>query len=304
MALFRSIGARKDATRGTAAIEVRKDLAGLVTGAGVLPGSTSPLVTGSAGWAYTVKAARWVTSRGASDGVHLWGNDGDITVGSSGVGGTVTAAPGAGLSRIDIIYAFHPSASENSDTTSAPTVAVAVGTAASTPLAPSIPTGALELARNTMTSSATTTASAGNTITQSAARAYMIGSGPLPVYSSRRGTTTTHVALSWTSVLTLAFDADSPAGVYLLDARFTYSGNAVAAIMTGKIVDGTTEGSAAILGSDHSLNAQSGVSTSASTHTTYTHAGGAKTISMWLHGSNNYAVGAASMRAVLYSRTV
>ena len=179
MALTRSIGARKDATRGTTALEVRKGLAGLVTGAGVLPGGSSPLVTGSAGWQYTVKAAKWVTSRGASDGVHLWGNDGDILVGSSGVGGTVTAAPGAGLSRIDIIYALHPSNGENSDTTSEPTVAVAVGTPGSPGLAPSIPTGALELARNTMTSSATTTASSGNTITQSAAVAYLVGTEPV-----------------------------------------------------------------------------------------------------------------------------
>ena len=178
MALTRSIGARKDATRGTTPLEVRKDLAGLVTGAGVLPGGSSPLVTGSAGWQYTVKAAKWVTSRGASDGVHLWGNDGDILVGSSGVGGTVTAAPGAGLSRIDIIYALHPSNGENSDTTSAPTVAVAVGTPGSPGLAPIIPTGALELARNTMTSTATTTASSGNTITQSAVEANLVEPTP------------------------------------------------------------------------------------------------------------------------------
>ena len=42
------------------------------------------------------------------------------------------------------------------------------GTAASSPTAPAIPAGAFELARNTMTSAATTTASTGNTITQTA----------------------------------------------------------------------------------------------------------------------------------------
>lgn len=163
MALFRSMGAGlEDDNTGTEPIDVRKDLAGLFTGAGVLPGSSSPLVVGTAGFAYQVNAGSWVTSRGASDGVHLWGNDGPVSVSTS-------VAPGSGLSRIDIIYALHPANGENGDTTSEPELGVAQGTAASSPVAPTLPTGALELARNTMTSAATTTASAGNTITQTAA---------------------------------------------------------------------------------------------------------------------------------------
>lgn len=165
MTVFRSIGARKDATRGTTALEVRKGLAGLFAGPGLLPGATTPLVVGTAAFAYQVNAAEWVTSRGASDGMHMWGNDGPVTVGTG-------VAPGSGLSRIDVIYALHPSAGENGDTTSVPVIGVAQGTAASTPVAPSIPTGALELARNTMTSAATTTASAGNSIAQTAPSAY------------------------------------------------------------------------------------------------------------------------------------
>jgi hypothetical protein len=73
------------------------------------------------------------------------------------------------LQRIDVIYARHPSNDENSDTTSAPLLAVAKGIGhATSPAVPAIPTGALELARNTMTSAATTTLSSGNTITQTA----------------------------------------------------------------------------------------------------------------------------------------
>lgn len=171
MALFRSKGAFKDAIRGTAPIEVRKADAWLFAGIGVLPGSASPLVTGTAGWAYSVGAAGFVTSRGASDGVHLFGNDGTVTVGATGVDSTVPVAPSAGLQRIDIIWVKHPSAGENSDTISEPSFGVASGTAASTALAPTIPTGALEIGRNLMTSSATSTSSVGNSITQSAVTA-------------------------------------------------------------------------------------------------------------------------------------
>ena len=176
MSLFRSLTARQDATRGTTAEEGRKAFAGLFTNPGVLPGGSSPLVEGDSTMAYKVHSAVWVTSRGAGDGVHLWGNDGAVLVGEGGVGGTVPVAPGSGLSRIDVIYALHPSADENGDTDSVPVVAVAVGTAASSPVAPSIPAGALEIGRNTMTSAATDTAGAGNTITQTAAMARLVGS--------------------------------------------------------------------------------------------------------------------------------
>ncbi|MDM8084753.1 hypothetical protein QUV83_08260 [Cellulomonas cellasea] len=183
MALFRSIGARKDATRGTAAIEVRKGLAWLFSGPGVLPGADSPLVTGTSGWAYSVGKAGFVSTRGASDGVHLFGNDGAVTIGATGVGSTVPVAPGSGLQRIDIIWVIHPSASENSDTTSQPVFGVTSGAAASSAQPPTIPTGALELARNLMTSSATSTASSGNSITQSAPRSF-IGTSPWAAYNA------------------------------------------------------------------------------------------------------------------------
>lgn len=167
MALFRGIGARKDAVRGTSPIEVRKVLAALFSSTGVLPGGTTPLMTGTAGWAYAIGSANFVTSRSAADGTQVYGNDGSVTIGTTGVGSSVPIAPGAGLQRIDIAWTRHPSNTENADTSSEPLFGVASGVAAaSNPVAPTIPAGALELGRNTMTSAATSTLSAGNTITQ------------------------------------------------------------------------------------------------------------------------------------------
>ena len=188
MSLFRGLGFRKDATRGTTPIEVRKSLAGLFSATGVMPGGPSPLLTGTAGWAYTVAGPAWfVASRGASDGVALYGNDGAAVIGTTGVGSTVPVAPGAGLQRIDIAWTRHQSAGENGDpaTTvalaSEPLFGVESGVAASSsPVAPVIPAGAIELGRNTMTSAATSTASAGNTITQSAPVAAVRGTVPGP----------------------------------------------------------------------------------------------------------------------------
>ena len=205
MTLFRSIGAALDDDgTGTEPIDVRKDLAALFTGPGVLPGGSSPLVEGSAGWAYTVHAGAWVTSRGASDGVHLWGNDGDVSVGTGGVGTTVGVAPGSGLKRIDIIYALHPSNNENADETSAPTVAVASGTAASIAIPPTLPTGALELGRNEMTSAATSTASAGNTISQTTARV---------------GAVTVPTDTGWLALTSLQAGWTAPAGAWRVRRR-------------------------------------------------------------------------------------
>lgn len=170
MALYYSIGAAlNDDTTGTEPIDWRKTLEGLVTSVGVLPGADSPLVSGVSGeMKYRVGVATWATPEGASGGVHLWGNDGAYDV-------TTDAAPGSGLSRIDIIYAMHTSNGENGATASTPTVDVEIGTPASSPIAPAIPPNAIELARNTMTSAATDTAGTGNTIAQTATQAVLVG---------------------------------------------------------------------------------------------------------------------------------
>jgi hypothetical protein len=156
MALWRSMGARKDATRGTTALEVRKMLERIWVRPGMTPRSSTTLITGTAGWTYLVDIAGFVTQNGVGDGFHVFGNDGAIEVATD-------AAPGAGLSRIDIIWVRHQS-TETGDTVADPIFGVAKSVAASSPTAPSIPTGALELGRNTMTSAATTTASSGNSI--------------------------------------------------------------------------------------------------------------------------------------------
>jgi hypothetical protein len=156
-------------------------LAALFATTGVLPGGASPLLTGDATWAYNVGIANFVTSRGASDGDQLYGNDSVALIGATGVGSTVPIAPGAGLSRIDIAWTRHPTNTENADTSSEPLFGVESGVAASSnPVAPVIPAGAIELGRNLMTSAATTTASAGNTITQSAPVAKVQGTYPRP----------------------------------------------------------------------------------------------------------------------------
>lgn len=187
MSLFRSIGARPDATRGTVALETRKMLAGLLAPAGgiagrpgVLLGAPAALVTGSAStspWQYNVDKALFGVSRGESDGAHIFGNDGATTV-------PTIAAPGtSGASRIDIIYVLHPSNTENGDTSSAPSFGCANGNPTTgVPVPPSIPAGALELARNTMTNTATSTLSTGNTITQTWPYTGLRGA-PIPVRS-------------------------------------------------------------------------------------------------------------------------
>lgn len=182
MTVYRSMGARPEPApgRGTASVEVRKALASLFQGTGLLPGTQGPVVRGTDSFAYIVGPGAWVTSRGTGDGVHLWGNDGDEEI-SVADDGTSLAAPAPGLRRFDVIYALHPSDSENGDTSSEPILAVRKGTEASIPTPPSLPVGALALARNEMTSAASSTSSSsGNTITQLAGFASIISPGPGP----------------------------------------------------------------------------------------------------------------------------
>lgn len=214
MAEFRSIGARPDDTRGTTAAEVRKGIAGLLTGPGVLPGSSSPLVQGTSGFAYQVNAAAWATPGGAGGGLHLWGNDGPKSV-------PTDPAPASGLSRIDIVYALHPSATENGDTTSQPVIGVAKGTPASAPVAPSIPPRAIELGRNTMTSAATNTSGGGNNIAQSA---------PVAELATRA---TLHRATNGVTTVSVNSSGDGTRSVALPPGRFPVTPVVVATLHSG-----------------------------------------------------------------------
>lgn len=203
MTAFRSEGANYNTAtnQGTLPADVRKGYQGLFSSTGVLPSSASPLVEGAGDFSYTVHTGYWVTSRGGSDGYHYWGNLGDVSLSTADDGTSTLVAPASGLQRIDVIYALHPSAAENGDADSVPVIAVAKGSEASTPVAPSIPVGALELARNTMTSGATSTSSAGNTLTNTAPTA-MLGYGSYPyrrVVTSQTLSDSSTATLLWTS---------------------------------------------------------------------------------------------------------
>lgn len=130
------------------------------------PGTTA-LVTGTSAtgtMTYAIGIHHAVTTRGTADGVYMGPTlDTATTV-------PTTAAPGSN-SRIDIIYVKQ---NDTASTISAdsgstqPLYGVANGTAAVSPTAPSIPVGAIELARATVAAGATSTNGSGVTITNTA----------------------------------------------------------------------------------------------------------------------------------------
>lgn len=164
------MGSRFDGALGATALDVRLDLAAMLAHSaagspairpGVFPGCSASLVTGTSGWAYQVDVADFATTRGGVDGAHIFSNGAAALVATDSAPGT------AGSSRVDVIYVLHPSKGENADTSSTPIFGVAKGNPSTgTPAVPAIPTGALALAQNVMTAAATSTASAGNAITQ------------------------------------------------------------------------------------------------------------------------------------------
>lgn len=170
-----AIGAQPLDTRLALAALIAGGGAGLAVRPGVFAGAPVALVVGTDGWAYRLRSAHFATSRSAHDGAHIFANDGDQDAATD-------AAPGTpGASRIDILYVVQPSNTENGDTTSTPVFGVAIGDASTgVPNPPAIPAGAMELARNTMTSAATSTSSAGNTITQTWQYTALRGA-PIPV---------------------------------------------------------------------------------------------------------------------------
>lgn len=118
--------------------------------AGVLPSHYNPLVTGTAGMAYSVAAFAAVTVRSGM-GAELVANDGAATV-------ATTAAPGAN-SRIDVIW-VRSLFTTTGDAGTDPVFGVTQGTAAASPSKPAIPAGALELATAVVLSTTTQTSTA------------------------------------------------------------------------------------------------------------------------------------------------
>ena len=104
---------------------------------GVLGGANGSIVATTGTMNVTVAAAEFVTSKGKADGVAIFTNDGTVNV-------AIGAAPGSN-SRIDVIWVKHED-NTTGDAASAPIFGVTAGTAAASPVKPSIPTGALELA--------------------------------------------------------------------------------------------------------------------------------------------------------------
>lgn len=168
MSLFRGLFVRPDSTRGTTPVEARKALAGMfqrLPDGSPRPGLLAPAqIVGTAGWAYSVPAVPMLLARGTADGVVLAGNDGTLSV-------TTDPAPATG-SRIDIVYAIHHDV-DNADGDSEMVVDVEIGDPSGTPVAPSIPAGAMELARATVPSTAANTL--GATISQTAPIAAVLG---------------------------------------------------------------------------------------------------------------------------------
>jgi len=127
---------------------------------GLFWGGTATIVSGTAGMSYSVAAYNCVTTRGATAGVVLGGNDGTLSV-------ATTAAPGSN-SRYDVVYHWHREFSLDG-TDSNPVIGVVQGDSAASPTVPSLAAfpGAIELARILVPAGVTAT-NTGTTITQTA----------------------------------------------------------------------------------------------------------------------------------------
>lgn len=139
---------------------------------GVFYAGTATLVTGKASMAYDVAAFEAAICRARTKGTSFPTNDGVVTV-------PTTTAPGAN-SRIDIVYVQQAEASEGDPDTEA-VIGVVQGTASSSPTAPALPDGALELARAVVGAGITGTQDA--VITQTAKFTVPLGS-PIPFRNS------------------------------------------------------------------------------------------------------------------------
>lgn len=155
-------------------LDARRDMSGLFVCdkttmlpiAGILDRSQDNLVTGdSNSMSVTVHPFNAVLNR---YGALLIQNDGDVKV-------PLSAAPSAN-SRIDVVYVrqkeSRPPMSDDSDN---PIFGVTKGVAAATPVAPSVPDGALALAQVLLPAGVSNTAAAGVVITQTYIGAAMKG---------------------------------------------------------------------------------------------------------------------------------
>ena len=155
-------------------LDARRDMSGLFVCdkttmmpiAGILDRSQDNLVTGrSDSMSVTVHPFNAVLNR---HGALLIQNDGDVKV-------PLSAAPSAN-SRIDVVYVKqNETRSPMSDGSDVPKFGVVNGVAAATPVAPSVPDGALALAQVLLPAGVSNTAAAGVVITQTYIGAAMKG---------------------------------------------------------------------------------------------------------------------------------
>lgn len=155
-------------------LDARRDMSGLFVCdkttmlpiAGILDRSQDNLVTGrSDSMSVTVHPFNAVLNR---YGALLIQNDGDVKV-------PLSAAPSAN-SRIDVVYVKqNEERSPMSDGSDVPKFGVVNGVAAATPVAPSVPDGALALAQVLLPAGVSNTAAAGVVITQTYIGAAMKG---------------------------------------------------------------------------------------------------------------------------------
>lgn len=183
--------ARDGSNNGTVPKGARQALGGLLAGngasaldvrKGVLVDALGPVVAGTAGMSYDVRAFRAVTMTSTANGPVVVSNDATVNV-------TTTAAPGSN-SRIDVVWCRQHLVAGDGGSDSDVTLEIGVtqGTAAASPSVPSIPTGALSLAQVTVTSGATAT----NTLTFTRSHAWTTGNGGVvPVYTSTERTAIT-----------------------------------------------------------------------------------------------------------------
>lgn len=128
---------------------------------GIIPsvaGTPLDVLPSASAMEYVVKAGYAVTTR-TGQGAYLVGTDTDVTV--------TTDAANVTNPRIDIIYIYQPDP-ELADSGKA-RIEVAVGSPSASPVAPSIPTGALELGRKLVPAGAANT-STGTAISNKAAQ--------------------------------------------------------------------------------------------------------------------------------------
>lgn len=125
------------------------------------PAGANLQVTGTNGWGYSVEPGGAIIGPDAAAGAYIVPSDSQTLV-------PTIPKPGTG-SRVDIIYiAQHDAWDRTADATEAVLGVLSGAASTGVPVPPTLPDGALELARNTIVSGATTTLSEGNSITNTA----------------------------------------------------------------------------------------------------------------------------------------